>query len=360
MIPLQTTDITVPWLNQVLQRHDDVGTITGVRSESMGEGVGILGELSRLHVSYANGHTGPATLVAKCQSKFPENVFLCQLMGFYLREVNFYNELSATVDFRVPRCYYAEADPVGAPFVLLVEEVTGARMIDQVVGATLEECHKVADVGAQLHSRFWESPALYALKWLPPWNNDAYKAAQALGEAKLPAFADTWAGQVPADSLAWMQKFTARYPDILDWWVAQGNVTVVHTDFRAENFLFGGSAGPDTVTVLDFQVMTRHVGVWDIANFLGASVTVENRRSWEQGVLDRYHDRLVASGVTGYTREQCQRDYRYCTLQQAWSQIPISGVDPGNERGRTLLNAMITRSFQSASDNNAGELLELF
>lgn len=58
--------------------------------------------------------------------------------------------------------------------------------------------------------------------------------------------------------------------------------------------------------------------------------------------------------------EQCQRGYRYCTLQQAWSQIPISGVDPGNERGRALLNAMITRSFQSASDNAAGELLELF
>ena len=360
MIPMQTTDITVPWLNQVLAGHDDIGSITAVRIEPMGEGVGILGELSRLHVSYAKGESGPSTLVAKCQSKFPENVYLCQLMGFYVREVNFYNQLSSTVEFRVPRCFHAAADQSGAPFVLLLEEITGARMIDQVAGATLEDCHKVADVGAELHSKFWESPALYALKWLPPWNNDAYKAAQALGEAKLVAFEETWATHVPADAMAWMHTFTARYPDILDWWVDQGNVTVVHTDFRAANFLFGGSAGPETVTVLDFQVMTRHVGVWDIANFLGGSVTIENRRLWERGVLDRYHAKLVASGVTGYSREQCQRDYRYCTLQQAWSQIPISGVDPGNERGRALLNAMITRSFQSASDNAAGELLELF
>lgn len=360
MIPLQTGDITAAWLNQVLADDPLVGTIADVRIESMGEGVGILGELSRLHLSYAHGASGPATLVAKCQSKFPENVFISSLMGFYTREVNFYNQLSSTLDLRVPRCHHADAAPGGAPFVLLLEEVTGARMIDQVAGATLADCEQVADVAAALHSTYWESPALYALDWLPPWNNDGYKAAKGLAQEKIVAFEETWGSKVPADAMAWMHPFTDRYPDILDWWVAQGNVTLAHTDFRAENFLFGGSAGPDAVTLLDFQLMTRHVGVYDIANFLGASVTVENRRAWEQQILDRYHASLVATGVTGYTREQCQRDYRYCTLQQAWAQIPISGVDPANERGRALLDAMITRSFQSASDNAAGEMLELF
>jgi Phosphotransferase enzyme family len=360
MIPLQTGDIDVNWLNHVLADHPGVGVINDVRAESMGEGVGILGELGRLHLSYASGQSGPSTLVAKCQSKFPENVFISQLMGFYTREVNFYNQLSATLDLRVPHCYFADAAPDGAPFVLLLEEVTGARLIDQVAGATLDDCHKIADIAAALHSTYWESPALYALEWLPPWNNDGYKAAQGLGQAKLASFEDTWATRIPAEAMAWMHKFTDRYPEILDWWVAQGNVTLAHTDFRAENFLFGGSAGSGVVTLVDFQLMTRHVGVWDIANFLGASVTVDNRRAWEQNVLDRYHGALVAAGVTGYSREQCQLDYRYCTLQQAWSQIPISGIDPANDRGRALLDAMITRSFQSATDNAAGEMLELF
>lgn len=359
MIPLQTSEITAPWLNEVLAGKPGVGTVASVRIEPMGEGVGILGELSRLHLSYADGQSGPATLVAKCQSKFPENVFISSLMGFYTREVNFYNQLSSKTDFRVPFCYHAEAAEGGAPFVLLIEEITGARMIDQITGATLDDCNKIADVGAALHARFWESPDLYALDWLPPWNNDGYKAAQGLGQAKIAAFEETWSSRVPADAMAWMHPFTDRYPEILDWWVAQGNVTLAHTDFRADNFLFGGSAGADAVTLVDFQLMTRHVGVWDIANFMGASVTVENRRAWEQSVLDRYHANLVAAGVTGYTRERCQRDYRYCTLQQAWSQIPISGVDPGNDRGRVLLDAMITRSFQSASDNAAGEMLGL-
>ena len=59
----------------------------------------------------------------------------------YEREARFYQELASTVAIRVPHCYHADAAPGGAPFVLLLEEVTGARMIDQVAGATLEGNH---------------------------------------------------------------------------------------------------------------------------------------------------------------------------------------------------------------------------
>ena len=357
-IPLQSTDITAPWLNEVLAGCDDVGTIAAVRVENLGEGVGILGEVARIHLTYARGNRGPATMVAKCQSLFPANVFVSQIMGFYVREVNFYNDLAPSLSLRVPRSFYAAADPSGAPFIILMEEVTGARMIDQIVGATLDDCERIVDIGATLHATFWEKPELYAMEWLPPWNNPAYKGAKDLVLDKMAAFEDRWASKLPAETMAWMNELTARYPDMLDWWVERGNVTLTHTDFRADNFLFGGSAGIGVVTMLDFQIMTRHVGVWDIANFLGMSVTPEHRREWQDALLRRYHAGLVSQGVTGYSLERCVEDYRFCTLQQAWAQIAISDADPGNERGRTLLDAMITRSFESAQDNAAGELFD--
>ena len=359
-IPAHTSDISVAWLNSVFEAHHQVGTIDQVRIETMGEGVGILGEVARVHLTYAPGQTGPTTMVAKCQSLFPENIFISEVMGFYLREVNFYRQLASTIPMRVPKPYFVDSGPTGVPFVLLLEEIHGARMIDQVTGATLDDCEQIVDVGAALHAHFWESPDLYALDWLPPWNNPAYKGAKDLVAAKIDAFKSAWRDRIPADALAWMDPYTAVYPESLDWWVEQGNVTLSHTDFRAENFLFGGSAGVGTVTTLDFQVMTRHVGVWDIANFLGMSVTTENRRDWEPALLRRYHAALLANGVTNYDFERCVRDYRYCTLQQAWAQIAISDVDPGNDRGRALLDAMVTRSFQNASDHNAGEALEAF
>jgi aminoglycoside/choline kinase family phosphotransferase len=359
-IPTSTADLTVAWLNEVLEGSLDA--VADVRVEALGEGVGILAEVVRLRLTYAEPGSDPArrpaTLIAKCQSAHQENVFLAQAMGFYEREVNFYRLLAPSLDLGVPRCLHADMAPGGVPFVLLLEEITGPRTIDQVAGASLPDCEAVIDQAVRLHARFWDHPDLWALDWLPPMNNPLYKGAQALGEAKWPAFEARWRGRVPDDALAWVSAVTPRYPDLLDWWVDQGHATYAHTDFRADNFLFGGSAGDGAVTVLDWQLCTRHVGVWDVANFLGQSVTIEDRREWEEALLARYHAGLVAAGVTGYDAERCRRDYRYCLLQQAWAQVAVSDLDPGNDRGRALLDAMITRAFTAASDHTAGQMLD--
>ena len=358
MIPSQVGDITAGWLNDKL--GEAFGTIAEVRSDPIGEGVGILGEVARLHLEYADGETGPPTVIAKCQSLFGENVALSQSMGFYEREIRFYRELASDLDIRVPICHLAEMEEEGAPFVLILEEVTGARMIDQIQGAGRRECEQVVDTVAKLHTRFWANDALDSLEWLPPMNNDLYKAAQELTEANMPAFAHNWASRVPTETLTWVQTLTPRYPDMLDWFVTQGAATFAHTDCRAENYLFGGSAGDDAVTVLDWQLSTRHIGAYDVANFMGQSVEVQNRRDWEDDILRRYHRTLVERGVPDYPFDRCLRDYRYSLLHQAWAQVAIANIDPGNERGRRLLDAFVTRAFQAASDNNAGELIEEF
>ncbi len=155
-------------------------------------------------------------------------------------------------------------------------------------------------------------------------------------------------------------ELTPRYPALLDWWIDQGHLTFVHTDFRADNFLIGGSAGDGVVTLLDWQLSLRGAGVWDIANFLAASITTENRRTWESDLLDRYHSGLVAGGVTDYSRDRCWRDYRYAIAQQAWSTCPMGDVDPGNERGQLLLDTVTPRYLQAADDLDAYEVLGLF
>jgi len=357
-IPTKASEITADWLNRTLVDRADVGTVANVSAEEIGVGVGILGEVTRLTLTYEDANSGPPTMISKCQSAFPENIGLCQMMGFYVREVSFYNELAASLTVRVPDCYFAAMEEGGAPFVLLLEEVTGARMIDQIQGASREDTMLLAEELAALHAPYWANEALDALHWLPPMNNDLYKGAQALGEANWESFVVNWGDKVASDTMGWVEQLTARYPQMLDWWSTASPQTLTHTDARAENYLFGGSAGPGVITMLDFQLMTRHVGVWDIANFLGMSVTIENRRAWEDEVVKAYHGALLERGVTGYDLDQCHRDYRFCLLHQAWAQLAIANVDPGNDRGRQLLNEFITRSFAAASENNSGELLE--
>ncbi|MEM7094499.1 MAG: oxidoreductase family protein [Actinomycetota bacterium] len=358
-IPAATTDITVDWLNERLADSDDVGTITGLEREPMGLGVGILGEIARLYLTYADGESGPATMIAKCQSAFEENIGLCQMMGFYVREVSFYQQLADSISIRVPRPFVADMEPGGAPFILVMEEVTGAEMIDQIDGANLDEAKRVLDAVAALHARFWDNDDLYALEWLPPMNNDMYKGAQVLGEANWPEFEANWGPKVPERTLRAVQAFTPIYPQALDFLYDFGTPTFAHTDCRAENYLFGGSAGADATTMLDFQLSTRHMGTFDLANFLGMSITIENRRAWQDELMEHYHGALMTGGVpASYTLDQCRTEYRYNLMQQAWAQLAIANVDPGNDRGRELLNAFVTRSFQAAEDNESYELLD--
>ena len=359
-IPLTADSIDATWLNQAFD--GTVATVAEVRAQRLGEGVGLRGEVTRLHLTYVPGSTGPqpATLIAKCQAAAPGNVFMSQAMGFYERESSFYREFSSSINLRVPYCWYTDVDPAGAPYVVLLEEITNPRMVDQVVGANFEDSAAILDQAVKLHSHFWDNELLWSLSWLPPMNNPLYRAAREMAEPKLESFIATWSPHVPAQTMQWMRELTPKYPDMVDWWVDQGNATFAHVDFRADNFLFGGSAGEGVVTVLDFQLSARHVGMWDVANFLGQSVTTDNRREWEQSLVRRYYDGLLTAGVTNYSWERCWRDYRYCLLHQAWSQVAVSDIDPGNERGRALLHAMITRAFAAAHDLQAGDLLTEF
>lgn len=352
-IPERASDVTPEWLDDVV----DVGEITAVRTEGLGEGLGLLGDVVRLHLDHAPGSDGPSTLIAKLQSTAPENAFMGQLMGFYQREIDIYRHLAPRLTVRVPHCFHADIAPEGVPFVLLLEEITGARTLDQIAGATLADCEAVVDTAVALHAQFWETEELAALDWLPTINDPLFLAAGDLAEAKMPAYLDYWKDKVPDASLDLVVELTPHYPAFLEWWVRECPLTLAHTDFRADNFLFGGSAGEGVVTLLDWQLSLRGAGVWDIANFLAASITTENRRRWERDLVHRYHAGIVAAGVTGYDRDRCWRDYRFAVAQQAWSTCPMGDVDPGNERGRLLLDTVTPRYLRAADDLEAHEVI---
>ncbi len=355
-IPAAASDIDAAWLDDVL----DVGEVTGVRAENLGAGLGLLGEVTRLHLEYAAGSSGPATLIAKTQSPAPESVFVAQIMGFYDREVSFYRDLGGRLEVRTPRCYHADIAADGTPFVLLLEEITGARTIDQIVGTSRADTETLLDQAVVLHARFWDSAELWALDWLPPINTPLFLAAADLAADKLPRYLEYWDGKVPAASLDFVRDLTPHYPALLDWWVDQGHPTFAHMDYRADNFLFGGSAGAEVVTVLDWQLSVRGVGVWDVANLLAGSLTVDDRRAWEDELVHRYHDGLLAAGVQGYDWDRCWRDYRCAIGQQAWSTCPMGDLDPGNPRGQVLLDTITPRYLIAAADHGVTEMLDLF
>jgi Ecdysteroid kinase-like family len=356
-IPSQIADIDVAWLNEVLS--DEFGTITAASAERFGEGVGILGELARFTLTYADGHSGPATLVAKCASPSEENQFLALAMGFYVREVNFYRHVADGVDVRVPRPYHAASSDTGVPFVLLIEDIAGATTPDQLAGLSVDEVTTIISTIAPLHIQFWGSDQLDSLDWLPPMNNDMYKGGAPLATALFPSFAEHFGDRIPADFMATIGGACERYAELLDYTTTIGAPTFTHTDCRAENYLFGGPDGDDAVTVIDFQLSTRHIGMWDVTNLVAGSMDPELRKQHETAIIQRYVDQIVAAGID-YSLDQAMHEYRVCLLQQMAAQVITSDLQGGNDRGAELLEQLHLRPVLAAIDNDAGSILDLF
>jgi hypothetical protein len=357
-IPPQIADVSVDWLNEVL--GGKVGTIASFRAERLGEGVGILGELARLHLAYAPGADGPSTLIAKCQSPAAENQFLGRVMGFYLREVNFYREVATDLAIRVPAAFHVDAGDDGLPFVLLIEDIVGSHCPDQIAGITPDEAGRILDVVATLHARFWGAPELDSMSWLPPMNNPLYKGGKDMALARWPGFVERFGGRIGAGMLGHIDRACNAYPELLDHVVTVGTPTFTHTDCRAENYLFGGSAGADAVTMIDFQLCTRHFGPWDVANLLGGSMAPDARRAHEHELVERYVARLGELGVTGYSVQQCWHELRLSWLQMCTASVIVSDLQGGNERGTELLENLFLRPIIAAADHGVGELLEEF
>lgn len=356
-IPPQVDAISVDWLNEVL--GDEFGTIADIDVAHFGEGVGILGELARLSLTYAPGASGPATIVAKCASPAVENQFLAIAMGFYLREINFYREIADGVDIRVPRPYHAAASDTGVPFVLLVEDVRDAATPNQLDGLSVDEVRRIISSIVPLHTQFWGTDELLSLDWLPPMNNDLYKGGQPLATGRFPAFADHFGDRIPDEMLETIRIACERYAELLDYTVTVGTPTFTHTDCRAENYLFGGPDGDDVTTVIDFQLSTRHVGMWDVTNLLAGSMLPDARREHEVALIADYVEQVRAAGID-FDMDQAMKEYRICLLQQTTAQVITSDLEGGNDRGAELLEQLHLRPILAAIDNDVADVLHDF
>ena len=230
MIPSTVSDISPAWLNAALPK--EFGEIEKIDWVDVGEGVGILGEVSKLVLTYSEGHAGPKTLIAKCQSHAEENVSLCVSMGYYSREVNFYKQCQDSFPVPTPRSFFSDIHEAGTPFTILLEEISNADVMDQTSGAGIQETTSVFSLLAKLHAHYWETDELYTLDWLPPMNNPMYKTSQTLARSLINKFKTEWSGKVDSETLEAIEAFIPRYPEFLDWAVRCGNQTFIHNDAR--------------------------------------------------------------------------------------------------------------------------------
>jgi hypothetical protein len=331
--PTASHHLTTEWLGDVLGRR-----VSGFDVEPIGVGFGLVCDVVRIRVR----HDGDAvsTYVAKFPSTSEENLFVALVLNMYGRETRFYRELAQDTPLSAPRCHAVEHDAEANQFVLLLEDLEGARVVDQIAGLELSDAELAIDQLACLHASWWNHPGLESV---PRLCDSPYP------EAVSAAFAGAWGPvQEICEGLVTptVKELGDRFPELIPVLMAKLSEppwTLSHGDYRLDNMFFSDDPLRPLV-VVDWQLYDRSRGPRDLSYLLSQSMEPELRAASERALVERYVAGLVANGVTGYDVEQAWSDYRLATLfDLVYPVIAGGGLTLVNERAVELIRVLFAR-----------------
>jgi aminoglycoside/choline kinase family phosphotransferase len=355
-LPTSSAQITPDWLTDQLRRAGTIDAATSVASiggDTVGPGIGFMGEVGRITVSYSGG-TGPTSMICKIPTQDPNVRGLLAAARVFEREARFYADVAPALDV-VPQAYAVAADYEHEDFVLVLQDLGHLRVGDQAAGVSEKDAHAALRAAARLHARYWENDALDAIDWMPRADSEGMKIGREVYQASLPGFLQVFAHAIDPDMVPIMERFGDNVHQLLDRISAMPN-TVAHFDYRLDNLFFDDAA--DRVWMIDFQTSSKGGGAYDVGYFMSQSVPVDVRRRCESDLLRTYHDELTSLGVTNYSFDQFFQDYRVGVLY-GWI-IPVYAVgtlDSSSERAMKLWTEVIIRAQAAMRDHSVADFM---
>ncbi len=356
--PTRLEEVTTDWLTTALRSAGalDGGSVTDFAAEVIGQGVGIMGLLHRLRPTYEGGD-GPETVILKSPVDDEGTRFVARTFMFYGKEVAYYRTAAAGSPLATPRCFFAAHDPDSDDFVLLLEDLSDARVVSQLDGCPLDLAEAAIRALARHHAAHWESPAFddhlawVPYGWDPPMPQGVQHGVATAWEPFLAGFGE----HLDDDIRAIGERFPMAAEEMMAF--RSGPTTLCHGDYRLDNLFFRPGADGPEVTVIDWQICVRTAGAYDVGYFISQSLTIEDRRAHEQHLLDLYRSCLAAEGID-YPADQLFEDYRRTVLFCLCYPIQSGGsIELVNERAVQLVTDMLDRSVTAIRDLDAGELL---
>src|SRR5216684_632319 len=292
-VPCSPYAITTEWLTAVLCGKIPEAIVTHVEVQPASAGTH---ERHHLLVSYtAEGR----------RSGFPFSIFTKSLPSIVTRmiggfngtarvEGNFYTQIRPQLEIEAPLCYHSACDRRTFAAIHLLEDMVAtksAAFCNHKTYVSRAMADDMIDLLASLHSRFYGDPDLAErYRWLA-----SYPRWFTIGSEKMSteyythkAF-DAAAHVIPGKVLArrdevWPATIRALAVHESE---PQG---LIHSDVHIGNWY---RTGAGQMGLCDWQCLSR--GHWsrDFAYAVTASLTPDNRRSWERDLLARYVERFA-------------------------------------------------------------------
>ena len=292
-VPCTPYAVTPEWLTAVLCGKVPGAIVTQVDVKAASAGTH---ERHQLKVSY-NEEGRRAGLPVSIFTKSLPSIVTRMIGGFNGTarvEGSFFTQIRPELELEAPLCYHSAYDRRTFAAIHLLEDLVAtksASFCNHKTYVTRAMADDMIDLLASLHSRFYGDPTLAErYRWLA-----SYPRWFTIGAAKMgteyytrKAF-DAAAHVIPAGVMA-------RRDDV---WPATMRALalhdsepqgLIHSDVHIGNWY---RTGAGQMGLCDWQCLSR--GHWsrDFAYAVTASLTPDNRRSWERELLARYIERFA-------------------------------------------------------------------
>jgi len=273
----------------------------------------------------------------------------------YEREVSCYQHLADRSPFTTPELYYGAHDIASDDFVLVMEDVGHLRAPDQVAGCDPDDARSAVAALARHHAAFWDDAAVVGdtYPWLPfasdpPIPQMVIQGVTALWEPFVQFMGDRLDPRIlPLGS--WLP---AHVEELLA--VPAGRpYTVVHGDYRLDNMFFDAQRN---VTLLDWQLVGKASGAFDVAYFISQSLPVDTRRALQDELFAIYLSELASYGVT-YDEDDFWSDLQRAALFGLFYVVQVMAADITDPRTVALIHEGAMRSVTTIIDTGAIELI---
>jgi hypothetical protein len=247
----------------------------------------------RIHPSYAQGSSGPSSLVLKTTTAEMKNRVFNAALGIFERELRSYRLPQPERGLLRPKCWYAEQHPITKSSMLVLDDLSAWRGVPADAKLSPQDALRVTVAMAEHHAHWWQKPGLQALGFRTTLDT----VRETLGPMCSMAWGKARQLMMPlvdADILALLDGYVVNQEAICRRMV-EGPTTLIHGDLNTNNLFFDDEG--DRVCAIDWQ--STHIGHWaeDLAYLTLMGLSAEDCAAHEENLIATHWRTLAENGV---------------------------------------------------------------
>ncbi len=340
------------WVAEKLAEHRRVAELPVVTFDSF-LGTGQMSRTARFNVAWHDG-AGPPSVVVKVPSTDDTTRQYGFGHGPYAAEFHFYRSVASETGVASAQSFGLHFDEAAPDFAFLLEDMTGHRPGDQFTEPDGSQLNNAVEQVVALQAPAWGRAGDEPFSTLTGDREGRATRTKAMLQAFLPSVVERLGGGLDNG----IDELLGRFGDVSDELALHQSepTTLVHGDFRPDNFMYGSADSPRPLVVVDWQTLRMGRGVTDIAYLLGGALAPNRRAQIERDTLADYRQRLSAVGID-YGHDDCLRDYAIASLHGLAVATAATLMAAATERGDALFTMMLNRHGRHAIEWNALEEL---